>query len=131
MTDARTSGDPDFAYLTTTGRRTGARHRIEIWFALHDGVAYLLSGGGDRSDWVKNLMVSPAVVLEIGDERRTTTARLVTDPGEDALARRVVLDKYVSRSRDDLTAWGRTSVPVAIAWADGVGDSSGASPDGT
>ncbi|HEX5936705.1 MAG TPA: nitroreductase family deazaflavin-dependent oxidoreductase [Actinomycetota bacterium] len=131
MTDARGSIDQDFAYLTTTGRRTGSPHRIEIWFALHDDVAYLLSGGGDRSDWVKNLTASPTVVLEIGGERRTTTARLVTDPDEDALARRVVVDKYRPRSSDDLTEWGRTSVPVAIAWAGVAGDPSGATPDGT
>jgi deazaflavin-dependent oxidoreductase (nitroreductase family) len=130
VTDAGGAADPDFAYLTTTGRRTGSPHRIEIWFALHEGVAYLLSGGGDRSDWVKNLTVSPTVVIEIGGERRSTTARLVTDPDEDALARRVVVDKYRPRSSDDLTEWGRTSVPVAIAWAGGADDPSGAPLDG-
>src|SRR6186713_3406091 len=34
-----------FAYLTTTGRRTGQPHRIEIWFAAEQGSIYLLSGG--------------------------------------------------------------------------------------
>src|SRR5919198_4125925 len=48
------SGDAelDYAYLTTTGRVTGRPHEIEIWFALHAGTVYVLSGGGDRSDWV-------------------------------------------------------------------------------
>ena len=36
----------DYCYLTTTGRHSGEPHRIEIWFALADGVAYLLSGSG-------------------------------------------------------------------------------------
>ncbi|MGH2680865.1 MAG: nitroreductase family deazaflavin-dependent oxidoreductase [Actinomycetota bacterium] len=117
MTDARPLADLDYCYLTTTGRRTGRRHRIEIWFALTDGVAYLLSGGGQRSDWVRNLTHAPKVVLEIGDDRRTTTARVVTAPDEDALARRVVVEKYRRRTRDDLAAWGRTSLPIAIDWS--------------
>ena len=79
MTDGRSLADLDYCYLTTTGRRSGEPHRIEIWFALVDGVVYLLSGGRDRSDWVRNLEVSPDVVLEIGEEKRTTQARVVTD----------------------------------------------------
>lgn len=116
MTGARALADLDYCYLTTTGRRTGEPHRIEIWFALGDGVAYLLSGGGDRSDWVRNLEVSPDVVLEIGGETRTTRARVVTDHEEDALARRIVAEKYRPRYRGDLDDWERTSVPVAIEW---------------
>ncbi len=77
---------------------------------------YLLSGGRDRSDWVRNLMVSPDVVLRIGDRTRTTRAR-VLEPGteEDALARRLLVEKYRSHD-EDLTGWGRSSLPVAIAW---------------
>lgn len=103
-----------FCYLTTTGRRTGRPHRIEIWFALHDGTVYLLSGGRDRSDWVRNGIASPYVTVELGDEVRTGTARLVTpDTDEDRLARRLLVEKYRS-SEDDLASWGRTSLAVAI-----------------
>jgi deazaflavin-dependent oxidoreductase (nitroreductase family) len=109
-------GDLDYCYLTTTGRHSGQPHRIEIWFALADGVVYLLSGGGDRSDWVRNLTISPDVVLEIGGQKRTTKARLVSDPDEDALARRIVVEKYRPRYRGDLDDWGRTSLPIAIDW---------------
>ncbi len=116
MTDGEPLADLDYCYLTTTGRHSGDPHRIEIWFALVDGVVYLLSGGGHRSDWVRNLEESPNVVLEIGGEKRTTTARVVTDPEEDALARRVVGEKYRPRYRGDLDDWGRTSLPVAIDW---------------
>ncbi len=117
MTDGRPLADLDYAYLTTTGRHTGAPHRIEIWFALVDGVVYFLAGGGDRSDWVRNLVVSPDVVLEIGSERRARTARIVTDADEDRMARRVVVDKYTPRYHGDLEEWGRTSLPVAVDWA--------------
>jgi deazaflavin-dependent oxidoreductase (nitroreductase family) len=116
VTDAGSLADLDSCFLTTTGRHTGRPHRIEIWFALSDGVAYLLSGGGERSDWVRNLIVSPDVVLQIGEERRTTRARIVSDPDEDAAARRLVVEKYAPRYRGDLGDWGRTSLPIAIDW---------------
>ena len=109
--------DLDYCYLTTTGRRTGQPHRIEIWFALSDGRVYLLSGGGARSDWVRNLIEAPEVRLEIGGEERATTARVVTDPGEDAEARQLLTEKYRPRYRGDLTEWGRTSLPVAVDWS--------------
>jgi deazaflavin-dependent oxidoreductase (nitroreductase family) len=121
VSDVRPSADLDYCYLTTTGRHTGAPHRIEIWFALVDGVAYLLSGGGDRSDWVRNLMISPEVILEIGGRKRTTRARVVTDADEDALARNSILAKYRPRYRGDLEDWGTTSLPVAIDWPSGAG----------
>jgi deazaflavin-dependent oxidoreductase (nitroreductase family) len=110
----------DFAYLTTTGRITGAPHEIEIWFALEGETVYLLSGGGDRSDWVRNLMVSPSVSLRIGDVKVSTRARVVTaDTEEDALARRSLVDKYRARDRTDLSDWGRMSLPIAVDWPRG------------
>ena len=117
MTDARPLADLDYCYLTTTGRHTGTPHRIEIWFALEGESVYLLSGGGERSDWVRNLMISSEVVLEIGDVKRDSKARVVTDPTEDALARRIVAEKYWPRYRGDLDDWGRSSLPVAIDWS--------------
>lgn len=107
----------DYCYLTTTGRISGTPHRIEIWFALHGETLYLLSGGVERSDWVRNLMISPEVVLELGDRRRTTQARVI-EPGtdEDALARRLLFDKYTTRGGADLQEWAATALPIAIDW---------------
>jgi deazaflavin-dependent oxidoreductase (nitroreductase family) len=110
----RSLADLDYCYLTTSGRRSGRPHRVEIWFALGQDAVYLLSGGGDGSDWVRNLILSPDVILEIGDDNRKGTARIVTDADEDALARRLLLEKYRPRYRGDLREWGRTSLPVAI-----------------
>jgi len=110
-------GDLDFGYLTTTGRISGRSHEIEIWFALQDRTAYLLSGDRDTSDWVRNLIVSPEVTFRIGDVIRATTARVVeAGTDEDALARRLLVEKYMTRDPDDLREWGRTALPVAIAW---------------
>jgi deazaflavin-dependent oxidoreductase (nitroreductase family) len=111
--------DLDYCYLTTVGRASGRSHEIEIWFGLHDGVIYLLSGGGLASDWVKNLIANPAATVRLGAEIRTTTGHVVSDPDEDALARRLLLEKYRPRYSGELDGWGRTSLPVAVAWPAG------------
>lgn len=107
----------DYCYLTTTGRLSGAPHRIEIWFALHEEALYLLAGDGERSDWVRNLMISSDVVVELADRRRTTRARVVeAGTEEDALARRLLFDKYTARGNTDLEDWAASALPVAIDW---------------
>jgi len=105
----------DFLYLSTTGRITGTHHRIEIWFGLSGQTAYLLSGGGNRSDWVRNLRANPSVRVRIGDREWTGVAR-VLGPGtdEDALARRLLFEKYGGSGSGDLTTWRDSALPVAL-----------------
>jgi deazaflavin-dependent oxidoreductase (nitroreductase family) len=109
------SSNLPFCYLTTTGRRTGRPHTIEIWFGVADGRLYLLSGGGDRSDWVRNLMANPRVGLRIGDLTTEAVGRIVEDEAEDAMARRLLAAKYQGwREGRSLSGWARTAVPIAI-----------------
>ena len=103
----------DYCYVTTTGRVTGNRHQIEIWFAANSDTIYILAGGGHTSDWVKNAKLEPHVPVRIGSTTFAGRARIVEDRDEDALARRLVLAKY-SPSNSDLEEWGRTALPVAI-----------------
>jgi deazaflavin-dependent oxidoreductase (nitroreductase family) len=105
--------DDDFCYLTTTGRVTSQPHTIEIWFALDGHTLYMLSGS-HSSDWVKNLLRNPDVTVRLGDTRFAGRARVVAHADEDALARRLVVEKYQPRSSDDLSSWGRTALPVAV-----------------
>ena len=112
---ARWAGEP-YAYLTTIGRRTGRPHRIEIWFAAQDGHVYLLAGGRERSDWVRNLQANAHVTVELGDETHAGTARVLrAGTAEDQRARELLVGKY--RAGDNLDAWGRTALPVVIAFA--------------
>lgn len=105
-------------YLTTTGRRTGRAHRIEIWFAVHDGRIYLLSGGRDRSDWVRNIRANPWVTVELGGETRRGMARLLEEgTAEDRRARSLLVAKYQS-PEDDLSDWGRRSLAVVVEFPD-------------
>ena len=111
-------GAAPFCYLTTTGRVSGRPHTIEIWFALEEQTLYLLSGGGDRSDWVRNLRASPEVTVRIGrrDAPGLAARARVVVPGtdEDELARRLVTDKYQPGYGGDLSGWRRSSLPVAV-----------------
>lgn len=104
-----------FCYVTTTGRRSGRPHTIEIWFGERDGTIYLLSGGGGGSDWVRNLRKEPKVSVHIAGEDRQGTARFVDDPDEDAAARRLLATKYQSwREGSPLSRWASTALVVAI-----------------
>jgi deazaflavin-dependent oxidoreductase (nitroreductase family) len=107
-------GSEQYCYLTTIGRVSGRPHRIEIWFAIHQDTLYMLSGGGDRSDWVKNLRREPMVSVEIGAAEFEGRARVVTEPTEDERARVLVYDKYAPGYRGDLSDWRRSALPIAV-----------------
>jgi deazaflavin-dependent oxidoreductase (nitroreductase family) len=105
----------DYCYLTTTGRVSGEPRRIEIWFGTEDGqTLYLMAGGGLKANWVRNLRRKPAVTIEVGGKFYAAAARLVTEPSEDALSRRLLLEKYTTRHQRSLDEWGRTALPVAF-----------------
>ncbi len=110
----RSPGDEDFCYLTTTGRVTGRPHRIEIWFGLDGATAYLLAGGGNSADWVRNLIRTPAVTLELGGRELPATARVVVNHEEQGRARSLLFEKYRSRYSGSLERWRETALPVAI-----------------
>ena len=108
----------EYCYLTTTGRRTGRPHRIEIWYAAHGSTLYLLSGGGMSSDWVRNLCAEPDVVVELNGDARRGRGR-VLEPGHEAdTARALVFAKYAPRYDGDLTAWRESALPIAVDLVD-------------
>ena len=109
--------DENCCYLTTTGRNSGRPHTIEIWFALKGQTLYMLAGGRHRADWVKNALRFPEVQVRIRDTTFIGHARPVDEPMEDALARQLVLAKYVSRSDEDLQDWSRRALPIAVELA--------------
>ena len=105
----------DYCYLTTIGRITGNPHTIEIWFGLNDSTLYILSGGMDKSDWVKNLRKNSAVTVRIAKQIFNATARIVQDETEQMLARNLLADKYNERKANgSLSKWARTALVVGI-----------------
>ncbi len=111
---ARLAGE-EYCYITTMGRVTGKPHEIEIWFGMQGSTLYLLSGGGDRSDWVKNMRANPTVTVKIAKHTFTGKARFVMDAEEETRARHMLAVKYQGwREGRKLSEWARTALPVAI-----------------
>ena len=105
----------DYCYLTTKGRVSGRPHEIEIWFGVHGNALYLLSGSGERADWVKNLLKEPAVTVRIKQHTFTGVARIVRVDEEDTMARYMLAEKYQEwKEGKTLSDWARTALPVAI-----------------
>ena len=104
-----------FCCLTTTRRVTGKPHEIEIWFGLNDNTLYLLSGGMDGSDWVKNLLKNSSVTVRIAKHTFHATARVVAEEKEETMARYLLAEKYQEwENRKNLSEWARTALVVGI-----------------
>ena len=112
--DLAALAEEDYCYLTTTGRARGQAHELEIWFGIEGSTLYLLSGGRERSDWVRNLRRAPDVSLRIGESRFAGRARIVDAPEEHARVRSLLVEKYALRYSGDLSDWGRNALPVAV-----------------
>lgn len=90
--------------LTTTGRRTGQRRRIEI-FLHHDDGRLFITGmpRADRTrDWIHNIGADPHVVVHLKQSVVADVpaqARVVSDPDE----RRPLIEAAARR-------WGRTDL---------------------
>jgi hypothetical protein len=93
--------DEQHAYLTTTGRVTGDPHEIEIWFATDATTIFLISGGGERSDWVRNLRIDPHNSVRIADQEQRYIARFELSSSERRFAADELARKYRPGSGDD------------------------------
>lgn len=105
----------DYCYLTTHGRVSGRPHEIEIWFGMHGKTLYLLSGGREKSDWVKDLLKEPSVTVRIAKHTFTGTSRIVSNKEEDTTARYMLAEKYQEWNEGKtLSDWARTALVVGI-----------------
>ena len=104
----------EYCYLTTRGRKTGNPHEIEIWFVIHEGSLYLMSGGMDGSDWVKNLLKEPRVTVRVDGQTFPALARVQKEKDEDII-RNLMADKYREREADgSLSDWAQTALVVGF-----------------
>lgn len=71
--------------ITTTGRRTGEPHRIEIWFHRLDGRYYITGTPNRPRSWYANLVAHPSFTFHLKQSATAdlvATARPVLDPDE-------------------------------------------------
>jgi hypothetical protein len=109
-TEALTAGG--IADITTTGRRTGRPHRIEMAFHHLDGEWFLTGKPGIRRDWLANLTSRPQFTLHLKrigvdvpcaaepitdpDERAAVLYRILTESwGNDPDKARAILPRWV------------------------------------
>ncbi len=106
LNELASSASEKFIHLTTTGRKTGKPHMVELWFAVNDGKVYL-SHEGEETDWMKNIKKNEEVAFEIGGKRFTGKARYLKDREEETWTAKVWLyEKY----------YGKSSVEVIEDW---------------
>jgi deazaflavin-dependent oxidoreductase (nitroreductase family) len=94
--------------LTTTGRRTGRRRRIEIFLHETDGLLFITGmPRADRTrDWIYNVAADPRVVVHLKQSVVAdipATARVITDPEQ----RQPLIEDAAQR-------WGRTDIPAML-----------------
>jgi len=105
----------DYCYLTTTGRKSGLPREIEIWFGINENSLYLLSGGGDESQWVKNLLANPNVTVRIAKHTFNGIGKIVNEEKEETMARHMLAGKYQDwKEGQSLSDWGKTALVVGI-----------------
>jgi len=113
-------------YVTTIGRRSGRRHTIEIWYAELDGSVFLLSGHGDRADWVRNLAADPQAAVSLAPDgpggARLPARAFVAELGPlpDELPVRQAMDaRYHSWTPGrPLSSWATESLVVQLVPSD-------------
>ena len=101
-----------FCYVTSTGRRSGRPHRIEIWFVVDGGDAWLLTERDPETDWVRNLRASPAVTLEIAGIAHECRAAVV-EIAPDHRVRSALATRY-EPSGGELLDWARGALAVRV-----------------
>lgn len=78
--------------LVTRGRRSGKPRYTGLNYARDGDVVYVMSGFGERTDWIRNLVADPHVEVRIGRQRWAALAAIVSDPVRRARAIGLLMD---------------------------------------
>ena len=78
-----------FLYLTSKGRKTGRRPKIEIWFVSYADKYYIISERKEKAHWVQNIMHNPTVTFTVSSNTFEGTVRVVHKHNDSKLAEQV------------------------------------------
>ena len=81
--------------ITTTGRKTGKQHRIEVGLRHLDGQIYLSNSPGTR-DWAANLLANPEFTYHLKQSTQIDLAARAT-PVKDAHEKRELFTKILGK----------------------------------
>ncbi|MCZ6545412.1 MAG: nitroreductase/quinone reductase family protein [Chloroflexi bacterium] len=106
--------------ITTTGRRSGEAHRIEIWYHRVEG-RYLITGRPGPRSWYADLVANPTFTFHLKESAEAdlpARAIPITKPQEKArlLSAAPSLQQYIG---DDLDSWVQGSPLVEVVFTDG------------
>lgn len=103
--------------ITTTGRKTGLLHRIEISFQYIDGDVYI-TGFPGRRGWYANLLSDPNFTLHLKERVQLDLPAKATPIVEDQVKReffRRMKQRSKSNDQMDLEAWVQHSPLIKVA----------------
>ena len=74
-----------------------------------------MSGGGDRSDWVRNLLATPEVTVRVGPSRFRGTADVAPADVDEPQIREAMAAKYQDwRPGESLSRWATEALVIRI-----------------
>ncbi len=82
--------------LSVTGRTSGRTISIPVWFVLDDEKLYLLPVQGSDTQWYKNVVKNPKIMIEARGTEAGLKAIPVTDPTQVSAIVEKFRDKYGS-----------------------------------
>lgn len=65
--------------LTTTGRKSGRPRVTPLQYEAVDGFIYLAAARGQKSDWVRNILADPRVLVRVKARRFQGQAEVIGD----------------------------------------------------
>jgi deazaflavin-dependent oxidoreductase (nitroreductase family) len=65
--------------LTVAGRRSGHKTTRPVWFVQEGKSLYLLPVSGSDTEWYKNMLKNPTIMLAADGEKWTAKATPITD----------------------------------------------------
>ena len=102
--------------LTTTGRKSGRKHTVTVWFVVADGSRfYVQHVRGADADWYKNLLKHPQVDVDFGDGVVPAQATPIADPAEVRHVLALFRRKYILSWIFQLLGMTRQAVAAEVA----------------
>ena len=68
--------------LTVTGRKSGRKISIPVWFVLEPQKLYLLPVSGSDTQWYKNVLENPSMTIKAGEAEEHFRAVPITDSAQ-------------------------------------------------
>ncbi|HUK50974.1 MAG TPA: nitroreductase family deazaflavin-dependent oxidoreductase [Terriglobales bacterium] len=103
-----------FIYLTTTGRKSGKPHTVELWFASQ-GNRIFLSHEGQETDWIKNLTKIKQVNVRIGSARFHADGCLASNGEPRETGKKTLYEKYYGpASKEKIDDWFELSTVIEL-----------------